>query len=86
VEPDEARRRWAAAEAQDLGAARAASDALTLGERAEQAIALLILTLQELAARAADPEELLRLLAADEPDEPDHSPAAVAARRRAARR
>ena len=58
---------WRAAQRAELAEARAASDARTLSERTEDAVALLVLTVVELARRAKDRDELADLLARQEP-------------------
>ena len=58
---------WKAAQRAELIEARERSDAMTLSERTEEAVALYLLTLAELARRAENHDQLLALLARDEP-------------------
>ncbi|MBX3275003.1 MAG: hypothetical protein KF729_32360 [Sandaracinaceae bacterium] len=55
------------AEASDLADARARSDARTLSERADDAVAWACVTIAELARQATDPDDLRRRLEGDVP-------------------
>lgn len=57
---------WRKNEQAELAEARAASDALTLSERADQAVAWYLVTLVELASRAADADALNSMLSVRE--------------------
>jgi hypothetical protein len=58
---------WQRRSDSDLADARAESDAQTLSERAEAAIAWYIVTLADLASRARNETELSSMLASSEP-------------------
>lgn len=60
----------AAAEAADLAEARAASDAKTLGQRTEEAIAWLAISVAEIARQARDEADLARRLEGEPPVSP----------------
>jgi hypothetical protein len=55
----------AGVEDEDLAEARACSDALTLSERAEEAIAWMAVSLAEIASRCRDSDELVARFAAE---------------------
>ncbi len=58
---------WNAAQRAELAEARARSDAMTLAERTDEAVAMYLLTLVDLAARAADRDEYRSLWMRNEP-------------------
>ena len=58
---------WKAAQRAELADARARLDATTLAQRLDEAVAMYLLTLADLAARAADAEEYRALLMRHDP-------------------
>ncbi len=58
--------RWRSAQRDELAEARARSDRMTLAERMEEAIALYVLTVAEIARDARDPDDLVARLSRQE--------------------
>ena len=59
--------RWRPAQRGELAEARARSDRMTLAERTEEAIALYVLTVAEIARDARDTDDLIARLSRQEP-------------------